>query len=206
VDSFLKALLTDLLDADPEFSDELLAMREFMYAQGPFIVGEIIARDLPSTLQPQVEEVDAFIRSLFPEAIDILLERFQNASQNTTSRQPETVALTGQPTLHERYSDSGYSTTSLEDRENTSHPSVRHFDQAPRSLPLHSPPDSQLQHHDTFFDVLRDFPSDNLDILEPPNNPPSVPEFQSTMAFMDLEGNSSLNAHFAPLAGSSIDF
>jgi hypothetical protein len=86
-----------------------------MNVEGPALLDELISNNLPSNLHPVAEEVRAFISSLFPIAVDVLVERlqivYQNATIGSSLSAPSLISSTQQITLR---SDSGYSTSSLQ--------------------------------------------------------------------------------------------
>jgi hypothetical protein len=97
------------LDVDTELSEEVSAVRDFMYTNGPAVVDELILRDLPSNLLPGDEEVRTLIRAMLPEAIDIIFERYQSSDQRRVERSISPVRQ--DPTNR----DSRYSTTNHDD-------------------------------------------------------------------------------------------
>lgn len=63
-------------DIDAPLSDELLALQEFTATEGPALVSEFTRTSLPETLRPQEDEIQAFLETMFQDAVGLLLERY----------------------------------------------------------------------------------------------------------------------------------
>jgi hypothetical protein len=92
---------------DPPLSEGLLELQEFAAQEGPAIIRELGRTQMPLALRFVENDVQAYTTALFQNALDILLQRFENQ------------ASTGQAvSRHEPHpssssiSDSGYSSSS----------------------------------------------------------------------------------------------
>jgi len=67
-----------------------------MHTTGPAVVDELIHHDLPNRFLPEDEEVQTWLRSIIPRAIDTLFERFQHFDHSTVD--PPTSPVHVRPT------------------------------------------------------------------------------------------------------------
>lgn len=74
-------------DIETALSEELLALQDFAAQQGPSIINVLAAAELPESLRPQEEEVEAFAQVVFRDGVVMLLEQWENLklSQQSTS-------------------------------------------------------------------------------------------------------------------------
>jgi hypothetical protein len=66
-------------------SADLLALQDFFFSEGIIVVREVVDGTLPPSLQPQEDEVQAFLETAFQDAVGILLARWESMNHNTSS-------------------------------------------------------------------------------------------------------------------------
>jgi hypothetical protein len=65
-------------------SEELGALQDFIAAEGPQLLSDLVRTELPHTLHPQREETEAFLQSAFQDVVEVLLERWEPRNQTLT--------------------------------------------------------------------------------------------------------------------------
>ena len=65
-------------------SEELGALQDFIAAEGPQLLSDLVRTELPHTLHPQREETEAFLQSAFQDVVEALLERWELRNQDLT--------------------------------------------------------------------------------------------------------------------------
>ena len=66
-------------------SEELCALQDFIAREGPRILSELVSSELPHVLQPQQDEVEAFMQTIFQDAVGALLEQWEARNQETNT-------------------------------------------------------------------------------------------------------------------------
>lgn len=143
-------------------------MHEFMNANGPAVVDELIRRDLPSSALPDDDEVRAWMHSMVPQAIDTLFGRFHDVDRGIN--ESLLSAHHSMPISH----DSGYYTANhdMESIEDHGLPSTI-FDaetimNGPRALSEEASNTEQVLHPGPSFDY-NDFMSNMIDMDDFPD-------------------------------------
>ena len=67
-------------------SEELCVLWDFITREWPRILSELVGSELPHVLQPQQDGVEAFVQTIFQDAVGTLLEQFEARNQETNAR------------------------------------------------------------------------------------------------------------------------
>ena len=66
-------------------SEELCALQDFIAREGPQILSELVSSELPHVLQPQQDEVEVFVQTIFQDAVGNLLGQWEARNQETNT-------------------------------------------------------------------------------------------------------------------------
>ena len=66
-------------------SEELCALQDFIAREGPRILSQLVSSELPHVLQPLQDEVEAFVQTIFQDAVSTLLEQWEAQNQETNT-------------------------------------------------------------------------------------------------------------------------
>ena len=66
-------------------SEELCALQDFIAREGPRVLSELVSSELPHVLQPQQDEVEAFVQAIFQDVVGTLLEQWEARNQETNT-------------------------------------------------------------------------------------------------------------------------
>jgi hypothetical protein len=159
VDTRIMDILMLFVDVELSLSDEILALQDFAAREGPSIVNDFIASELPESLRLQEEEVQSFSRTLFRKGVDLILQRW---GLRQTSR---TVSVTSSPSsAHLNSANSGYDTGAVD---------------LWRSMDHCTPPsdvgiaEDSNQNHQQIGEAVNSQAEANLDLTETFNHQPS---------------------------------
>jgi hypothetical protein len=76
---------------DAPLSEELLALREYIAVEGPGIIRDLTRRVLPEQLRPQQNDIQAFVETVFPDAVGFLLDEYSIRRPSEVSQVPPII-------------------------------------------------------------------------------------------------------------------
>jgi hypothetical protein len=76
---------------DAPLSEELLALREYIVVEGPGFIRDLTQRVLPEQLRPQQDDIQAFVETVFPDAVGFLLDEYSMRRPSEVSQVPPMI-------------------------------------------------------------------------------------------------------------------